>query len=601
MVYIPAGVLLMCVNSDSDTTDGSVHGITHRCRNYNTQDLPTSPRPCSNKGMNGSEEANNEVLGQRNLLLEIFGVPFLSYVLNLPSDGVVDFVHQHKQADSLRSAALNALGGLMAQRNITAERTQQDVFWRLGLDVLALRSKTEEAWPNRVRLALGGDCTIRRSRGDHRILLQQLARDVYPMFLIPARADDPFTPSLGGALHQHPDRADLEAAILADSELTKLFPQEEEHSGRIGMVFQSTGSGGTLQLWTFPELLLRSGWQKACHAYKSPSLQDFVDGVLWALDTTRRAVQGKPVTVPVRIGLAGVTLAGTTELELPWGRIRPLDDRDKRVIPPHLEGELSTTLPTGESIVINYQGDLVVEMDLPYSIVVREWDSADDSMSTPEWPVGTQAYQLIRERLESLQLGLLLGVDRTPRPVVKTAWTSILQPLSHGGTGWNELKHSSLSPARLSAAELTEWNRWTELVSTQRTPSVAVAITRSLRAATERNDPSDALLDAVIAWENLVGADGGETTLRIATSLACLLGSDPTERAQIDEEVRRLYGLRSKIVHGNPKATMEKAAGEYQHALDITLKALRKLFEQRPELLSEKTSADRSRRLMLDT
>lgn len=61
----------------------------------------------------------------------------------------------------------------------------------------------------------------------------------------------------------------------------------------------------------------------------------------------------------------------------------------------------------------------------------------------------------------------------------------------------------------------------------------------------ERRNPDDALLDAVIAWENLVGADEGETTLRITTALAWLLNRSPSERAATEERLRVLYRLRS--------------------------------------------------------
>ena len=124
---------------------------------------------------------------------------------------------------------------------------------------------------------------------------------------------------------------------------------------------------------------------------------------------------------------------------------------------------------------------------------------------------------------------------------------------------------------------------------------------RTLLAALERRDPSDALLDAVIAWENLVGADEGETTLRITTSLAWLLTSRATDRDAMQKKLRDLYRLRSRIVHGSTKITPRDAAERYQEALSITFAALRVLFQKRPDLLQETTSSARSRRLMLKT
>src|SRR5687768_15870457 len=193
--------------------------------------------------------SDDEVQGQRNLLVEVFGTPFLCYSLNLTEDELRVLIGASPEPSSVRSAALDALVGLMAQRNITPERAKSDSLLHLDLDVLAHREGPEsETWPNRIRTALGGSTNISQVRGLHRQLFLRLARDFYPMFLIPTRTNDLFAPSISGALWHHPLREEIENAVMADPSLAKLFPAETEGSGRMGMVFQSTGSGGTQQL-----------------------------------------------------------------------------------------------------------------------------------------------------------------------------------------------------------------------------------------------------------------------------------------------------------------------------------------------------------------
>jgi hypothetical protein len=141
--------------------------------------------------------------------------------------------------------------------------------------------------------------------------------------------------------------------------------------------------------------------------------------------------------------------------------------------------------------------------------------------------------------------------------------------------GWsvgfsNRQSTPNLHPHALEAAECAEWARWVERVAAERTLGIEIAIRRTIRAATERNDPLDALIDSVIAWENLVGSSQGEPTLRISAALAWLLGQSRAERDAIQGEIKKLYGLRSKIVHGADAPRAEIAAERSGRARDLT-------------------------------
>ena len=104
------------------------------------------------------------------------------------------------------------------------------------------------------------------------------------------------------------------------------------------------------------------------------------------------------------------------------------------------------------------------------------------------------------------------------------AWQRVLDPLAEGGIGWSDTRRiPNLVPHQLTDAELSDWVEWIVDVDARRVTSVEVAIRRTIRAAIERADPSDALVDAVIAWENIVGSREGEPTLRVSAALAWLL------------------------------------------------------------------------------
>ena len=109
----------------------------------------------------------------------------------------------------------------------------------------------------------------------------------------------------------------------------------------------------------------------------------------------------------------------------------------------------------------------------------------------------------------------------------------------------------------------------------------------------------DALVDLVIAWENLFGSRQGEPTLRISAALAWLLGSTVDEREQYRARVSKIYALRSDIVHGNRFVTAQEASEALVEARTITLAGLRMLFDSRDDLLGLKSGDERSRALIM--
>ena len=75
---------------------------------------------------------------------------------------------------------------------------------------------------------------------------------------------------------------------------------------------------------------------------------------------------------------------------------------------------------------------------------------------------------------------------------------------------------------------------------------------RLLKAAGERDDPIDVLVDAVVAWENLFGSKT-ESTFRVTAAVATLLEpSDKEQRDVLQKELSGIYDRRSRLVHGDP-------------------------------------------------
>ncbi len=142
---------------------------------------------------------------------------------------------------------------------------------------------------------------------------------------------------------------------------------------------------------------------------------------------------------------------------------------------------------------------------------------------------------------------------------------------------------------------------WCDRVKNTDDKNIRLAIRRVLSAINQRTSPVDAFIDTIIAWENLFG-ENGKISFSISVSIANLLGDSPEfKKENIRKKVKYYYKIRGNIVHGTKEVTNKDALKYRDECLDITLKVIRKLYTERCDLIKEKESADRSRRLALFT
>ncbi len=538
------------------------------------------------------------ISGAETLLIESLGLPFLQFVLNESPETVAARLENGTPLSTERETILAELVQFLGQIPRTDPFSLRHSLFVLGEHNTGLGS----SWSTWAHRQSGGIVDVPEPADEVGASLLAMLRDVYALFLLP-RSDEPF--GLGGAdisvpVFRHPDSERLQAAVMADPSLSKLFPEENETSGRYGTVHRSTGSGGGVQLTMLAEGVLKNGWEFAVYRDGKPTMREHAGAVLEVLGLARAAIEGKEVSIPAVVGVAGLRLAANQSLDLPWGKLRAITPADEPRIPPGLAGKLTTTTPEGNQIEIDYAGDLVMELDVPYTIAVGK------AVEFGEWPIALTSADLVERHLETLRLALLLAWEGgEPRPLIVGTWRAFLDPLEIGGSGmsWSDPRRlPSFVPTELSRSQADAWREWIARVDNGRIPSIDIAIRRALLAAAERADPTDALVDAVIAWENLVGSSEGEQTLRISTALAWLLGASSNEREEIRKKVRDLYRLRSRVVHGAAALRPQEAYAHRTEALDIAVRTLRALFQDRPELLTEcKDSSERSVRLILNS
>jgi hypothetical protein len=108
------------------------------------------------------------------------------------------------------------------------------------------------------------------------------------------------------AAFQHPASKAFQEAALKDPAMAAIFATESEHSGRTGMIYANTATGGDLQLLMLAEMLLNRAWRRMDDAERSPAV--FAQHAVDELRLARDLIAGKTRAIPAKNAFAGVLL-----------------------------------------------------------------------------------------------------------------------------------------------------------------------------------------------------------------------------------------------------------------------------------------------------
>lgn len=208
--------------------------------------------------MMANMHAAADPLATETLLLDIVGLRFLEYVLNADEAAI----RAHFQGVTLEGPRERVLAELVAVLGqLVPEPDASPFLVQIQLDALGtFDPAVQMSYSSALRLRCGGAVDAGTSMDPTVDLLLTVARDMYPLFLLPVPGGPmgaPFAPSMTRSLFNHPGRPLFDDAVLADPELSLLFTDDGEQIGRSGQFRSSTGRGGSLQLMMFAEMLIR--------------------------------------------------------------------------------------------------------------------------------------------------------------------------------------------------------------------------------------------------------------------------------------------------------------------------------------------------------
>lgn len=395
----------------------------------------------------------------------------------------------------------------------------------------------------------------------------------------PTSYREKWSPAMLGVI-TNPDRSQLMPLAIADCrnklnhavqvlsavpDLSVFLPS----SGRFDPALVYPGGSIRQPFSEFVASLLVSAAQRFYFLRQESTLDSFVGAVIENYEDLLCQGRGEAIRAYDLIGYTGVELPPGSQVATPWGVLR--------AAPPNFRVGLGFNLTTAI-------------LAAPCTMTV--------GISREEYPAQLPTDGPVASRIEGARqlfpMAFALASSQNPRCTPMVTFEAVLFPL----VALNSYRHTGIlfpiqPTARPGAHELEATEAWAKRLEESRTGSLQIAERRLVSAIAQRTEKADALIDAVIAWESLVGTRR-DTTARVTGALANLLESVPASRFTLRNRLKDIYDIRSRVVHGDLADGDNVAAASYQ-AIEIGLHALRKLHDRSGDWLTvnSRTRSDR--------
>ena len=524
-------------------------------------------------------------------LVQIYGEAFVRYVLAI------------EDAPTLTDAILNneqvAAAQVLQQFASAASSTMTDPHGVGRFSQLSQLGRWQEesgsSIANALRIHAGGELPAFVQPSDPlRNALLAVARDIWPSLLMTPPSSRPalFWTSVPIGLYTHPMTVDAAKAFLRDRNLKKLFPGAP--TGRAinsldltGMSnvnaswTNSAGRGGTQQLSTLLGLIISSSHLRCLAEDGEVSWNSLMVAISTTIAVMRRLARGETVEIPRLIAFAGLKVPEGESVTMPHGKLRP-------------------TRRVDVDYLLHDSGSATCVFETTYPLRLRDisaWEIGE-SMPPHNWEQVRAEQRRAQRKIDLTRLAVLLSSPEDSFWALTEVGSLILDPTTAGGASQWSIQRPLASNGEVNSEGSERISSWFGIVEEKHPPELDIAMRRTLTAAGSRLDPIDGFVDAVVAWENCFGTST-ETTFRVTAAMAAILEtSDAAARLQKQKDLTKIYGKRSRVVHGAVDLSPQEAFTLRDSALRTAIECLRRLYSDRPDLLAMK-SEQRSTQILL--
>jgi hypothetical protein len=359
--------------------------------------------------------------------------------------------------------------------------------------------------------------------------------------------------------------------LSEDPELT-IFRSADNQPGP--MIFHPGGGTRTNFSHIVSSLFIAAA-QRIYYMRMEQSRPSFVRAVLENYEELLRAGRGEAVRGYRILGFSGIRLEESVQVHTPWGTLR--------AAPPNLL--VSPGMFAGATAVLTTPR-LV-------SLVISHEAKPQPPSLDQEW------LDLVQRAKNFLPLAFALATIDGDRCAPMLVFETLVLPMQ--GSEWFSLPGMYLRPqppASPNGSQIRSAEDWCRRLEYEHDDSLQVAERRVVSAIAERFDKADSLIDAIIAWESIVGTRT-ETVFRVTAALARLLERDASKRQEFRKTLSAVYDTRSRVVHGDV-VDQAAIAGAAEEGIVVALNTLKELYSRGADWRVAK-SGDRADRIILET
>ena len=349
--------------------------------------------------------------------------------------------------------------------------------------------------------------------------------------------------------------------LVKNDDLNKLTNKKEGND----YAFQFSTTDGLhfcLDLFTACNSIITRSFYDSCNrmAYSLPSVLKAIEE---NINLLRRLANGERVSYSSFIGIRGLQFQGFETIELPGGILRRFRD------------STNPSIHTNRTVV-SHSGDQ--DGEYRYSGHIFEiFHSTEISFTPSEFntsnSIETNRFQ--ETELQKLQFSAVFSslANYGPVPTLSEIGFPLIIPGNYG------VKENFPTEYILINEETKDkLIEWYSCLSNKDLTQIQTPLKRLQYAIFERNNPEDAIVDAIIAWEGMF-SEAFETTFKVTGSIAKFLRSG-AERDTFFKRLKKLYGFRSELVHGGDRKSLKKENIQEVRAevIDIGLECLKKII-----------------------
>lgn len=524
-------------------------------------------------------------------LLPIAGRAFIEYACNLSPEELQARIEETSPLPLEKEAALQILLTGVS-RYYQPNQSLEDL--RLGLVSFLTdydHHFTDTVTLNQIREQAGGTFYETRRRNPIAKKLAVLARDAYPFYLIPAepaQTDDDNSSFHSELLYysravasNHTANSELARLLSSDPVLSQLFP-EQNGEGEINRAYAihgfNSGSGSVAQASMFAYGIIQQTFARLSVTTEIFSCEEFVNECLNGVELLKKLISGEQQDTLLVTAVSGIELEDGQSIITEWGVLRKARNIEKIWLKsPYRSWEITV--------------DVVFVSRFGMKMIV-----GDDIGSIPFPEVDNQSNKDTEEKLAIISAVPQIVLNKTIR--ILPLNSVLIPPFETGSSRVFPWVNPYPIKDKLTNEEISSIEEFAGVVAGHEYKKIIISF-RRLASAVMRTDITDGFIDLVVIWENLFGTNSGEVKFRIALSISKLLGDTETERQRIFTQVSELYKHRSNIVHGSRHYSWREVGSFWEQSLALTIKVLKKLFLERPELLAN-NSDTRSKKLGLN-